>query len=217
MKILSTHQYQSPTRDCLLLKLHIYTPSPACFSNEQEPSPPSECENNPIIIFVSLYHLLLYDVLPCSSARRKHSRSRNKYIQIDPICWLTLLRPLGECRLFAVKNRVLVLVTLLPFVALVSNYHPPGITGTAPIVPVDEEVPVVVWLSRNGKVLLWLCFYICRGHRSLSSFGKAFPWVTMIFLTWCRVKSFYCAFSCNSIPQWTWCENKVVYWKLAHY
>ena len=73
------------------------------------------------------------------------------------------------------------LVTLLPFAALVSNYHPPGITGTAPIVPVDEEVPVVVWLSRNGKVVLLLCFYIC--HRSLSSFGKAFPSVTMIFLT----------------------------------
>ena len=57
---------------------------------------------------------------------------------------ISLLRPLGEFRLFVVKNRVLVLVTLLPFVALVSNYHPPGITGTAPIVPVDEEVPVVV-------------------------------------------------------------------------
>ena len=28
---------------------------PACFSNEQEPSPPSECDDNPIIIFVSLY------------------------------------------------------------------------------------------------------------------------------------------------------------------
>ena len=26
-----------------------------CFSNEQEPSPPSECDNNPIIIFASLY------------------------------------------------------------------------------------------------------------------------------------------------------------------
>ena len=46
------------------------------------------------------------------------------------------------------------LVTLLPFGALDSNYHPPGITGTAPIVPVDEEVPVVVWLSTNGKVVL---------------------------------------------------------------
>ena len=74
------------------------------------------------------------------------------------------------------------LVTLLPFAALVSNYHPPGITGTAPIVPVDEEVPVVVWLSTNGKVVLWLYFYICPGHRSLVS-GTAFPWVTMIFLT----------------------------------
>ena len=28
---------------------------PACFSNEQEPCPPSECDDNPIIIFVSLY------------------------------------------------------------------------------------------------------------------------------------------------------------------
>ena len=46
------------------------------------------------------------------------------------------------------------LVTLLPFGALDSNYHPPGITGTAPIVPVDEEVPVVVWLFTNGKVVL---------------------------------------------------------------
>ena len=142
MKILSTHQYPSPTRDCLLLKLHIYTPSPACFSNEQEPSPPSECDNNPIIIFVSLYHLLLYDVLPCSSARRKHSRSRNKYIQIDRICWLTLLCPLGGCRLFPVKNRVLVLVTLLPFSALGSNYHVPGITGTHTPTP---HPPCVQW------------------------------------------------------------------------
>ena len=61
------------------------------------------------------------------------------------------------------------LVTLLPFAALGSNHHPTGITGTPPIVPVDEEVPVVVWLSTNGKVVLLLCFDICPGAVSQSA------------------------------------------------
>ena len=52
-----------------------------------------------------------------------------KFLQIDPMCWLThpgCAHLVNE--VFVVKNRVLVLVTLLPFAALGSNYHPPGIT-----------------------------------------------------------------------------------------
>ena len=88
---------------------------------------------------------------------------------------LTVSVPVGVNRFLAVQYNILGRQeTFLPTADMSSDdHHPPIISLTSPIVPVDKEATTMCWLSSYGKVVLWLTSEIKPG--ALTQSGKWKP------------------------------------------
>ena len=92
---------------------------------------------------------------------------------------LTVSIPIGVNSFVAVQYNILARQeTCLPSAEDRSrNQHPPGISTTSPIVPVDEEVAIIFWLSNDRKVILWLTLDIRPGALTQSGEWKPVEFV----------------------------------------
>ena len=92
---------------------------------------------------------------------------------------LTVSIPIGVNSFVAVQYNILARQeTCLPSAEDRSrNQHPPGISTTSPIVPVDEEAAIMLWLSNDRKVILWLTLDIRPGALTQSGQWKPVEFV----------------------------------------
>ena len=91
---------------------------------------------------------------------------------------LTVSVPIGVNSFFAVQYNILARQeTWRPTAEWSRNQHPPGISTTSPIVPVDEEAAIMWWLSNDRKVILWLTLDIRPGALTQSGEWKPVEFV----------------------------------------
>lgn len=117
------------------------------------------------------YHLpspsaLTFPVPLNDTARAKNNNKRSRLF-VRSYFLLTVSVPIGVNSFLAVQYNILARQeTCLPSAdrsRRSRNQHPPGISTTSPIVPVDEEAAIKSWLSNDRKVILWLTLDIRPG------------------------------------------------------
>ena len=110
--------------------------------------------------------------------RAKNNNKRSRLF-VRSFFLLTVSVPIGVNSFVAVQYNILARQeTCLPSAEDRSrNQHPPGISTTSPIVPVDEEVAIIFWLSNDRKVILWLTLDIRPGALTQSGEWKPVEFV----------------------------------------